>query len=532
MRGGEAVDQSGGDGRRTAQRFDHRDQTVAEAGLAQIAEPGAQQHDRCRGQPRLDDQAVEGVIFRARFEHGSNRALDRRDIALQRVAAGQFDLEIMDEGVGIAGQRGRQLLNHAKAEILEHRHRVGQRQRPAQAVELDPQLAVMVIDADRARLGIAQPGNAHDVARRFLRRVAVAIAEREGRGVAQRQPRRARRRRAIVAQCDFDRGQPAAHHPLQFKVERGGIGHPPFSAQVERVAQQCDRPVLQRNRPVEQRGMCRARQHLANRHAPTGRHVIARQPDKGEEMAAQRAADHYQFRARAIGYRHGGERDLLQRFGREGGGQVVRQAGQGMRQRLASMAARVEAELAFKAGDACAQHRHFVGRGMQRGAGPQAGMDRQAGDMRHAVIALGTQRHQYQIERCATVHGRHEIGLEQQRRLAALFEPFDRRLARAFGEQRRVEVHAANARRVGHAAVAMPVFMSHQRHAAALEPAQQRGAFGIGDPVRIVAHRAAQFAPVGHCGANMAQIAFKIADQPASVARIGTFKLQIDHRFA
>ena len=132
MRGGETVDQSGGDGRRTAQCLDHRNQAVAEAGLTQIAKPRAQQHDRCRGKPRLDNKAVERVILRAHFEHGGNRAFDRRDIALERAAAGQFDLEIMDEGVGVAGQCGRQLLDHAEAEILEHRHRVGQRQRAAQ----------------------------------------------------------------------------------------------------------------------------------------------------------------------------------------------------------------------------------------------------------------------------------------------------------------------------------------------------------------------------------------------------------------
>jgi len=524
VRGGEPFDQRGGDRGGTAQCFDHGNEAISEAGLTQIAEPGAQQDHGGGGDAGFDDQPVERVILRAPFEHRGDGVLDRRDLALELRFAGQRDLEVMDIGAGLAGERGGKFLNHAEAEILEHRHGIRQGQRSAEAIELDAQLARLLEETDRARIGIGETRDADDVARGFLGPAIVAVAEREGGGIAQREARSARGGEAVLRQRALDRGQPAADHSLKLRIERGGVGHAAVAAQVERVAQQRDGAVLERDRPADLRGIGGAFEHLTDRDAAAGRDVVARQPHEREKMAAERAADQHQFRARAVGHRHSGEGDLLERFLRESDGEIVRETGQGVRQRLAGMAARIEAELGLKRGEARAQHRNLVRRRMERRAGPQAGMDRQAGDL--AAVA---QRHQHQIERCAAMDGRDRIGLEQQRRLAALLEPFDRERPRSIGEQRRIELHAADTRGIGDSAIDMPDFVADQSHAATLEPAQQRRTLGIADAVGVVAHRAAQFGPVGDRSADMTKVTFEIADEAGAVARVGTLQLHIDH---
>ena len=52
-----------------AQHVHHRLDRVGGARLPQVAEPGAQQHDLLRAQPRLQHQPVEAIVLGAAFQH-------------------------------------------------------------------------------------------------------------------------------------------------------------------------------------------------------------------------------------------------------------------------------------------------------------------------------------------------------------------------------------------------------------------------------------------------------------------------------
>ena len=105
----------------------------------------------------------------------------------------------------------------------------------------------------------------------------------------------------------------------------------------------------------------RTGKHLTDRDAARRGQVVARQPDEGEQMPPEDAAHQHQLGARPIRQRHGGERDVLQRFRRKRGDQIMRQRRQRVRQRLAGMAlGRIETELLFQRGQPRAQHGHLL----------------------------------------------------------------------------------------------------------------------------------------------------------------------------
>ena len=245
-------------------------------------------------------------------------------------------------------------------------------------------------------------------------------------------------------------------------------------------------------------------------------------------MSLQDRADQHQFGARTVGQRHGGQRQLLQRLGRERRHQIMRQRGQRMGQRLAGMAARVETELGLERGEARAQHRHLMRRAGQRGAGPQPGMDRQADD-----AAPFHHRYQHQVERHRAMYGRDRIRLEQQRRRPALYEIIQRALARGVGEQRHLVRRPRDAKCGRVATVLIPFLMAQQRQLAAQEPQQQRRALAIllAQRRRIGGQCVLQPRPVGYGGPDIGQYRAQIIDQPAPVARIGAFHFQIDEGF-
>ena len=346
----------------------------------------------------------------------------------------------------------------------------------------------------------------------------------------ERQTRRTRRF-DLVGQRRLDRRLPAAQHLFEPRVERRGVGDARLAAQIERVANERDDAVLHRDRPAEQIGVRRLRQHLADRNAPRGGQVVARQPDEREQMPTERRLHDHQFRARPIGEAHRGERELLQLVGLKRSDQIMRQRGQRVGQRLAGMALGIEPEFRLQLRQARAQHRDRLRRGAQRRAGPQPGMDRQPLDRAPGAA----HRDEHEVERHLTVNGRDQVGFEQQRRIAALVEPVQRAVARARGEDRRGMIVARNPQPVRHGAVAQPAFMAEQREVSREEPVEQGRALepliraAELDGIRL--HRAFQRAPVADRGADIGQVALDRLDQLAALLGVDPVHFDVDHRF-
>ena len=526
VRGGEARDQRARRRRRAAQCVDHGGEAVGQPRLAQVAEPGAQQHHVARGEADLDEQPVERIVLGAPLQHRRDRAFQHRGLGVR--LRRRLDDEVVDERVARVAQPRRQLADHAEAEILEHRHRVRQRQRAAQLVDLElPVLAGRPRDEPHAAPGLVERGQAQHVGGGLGGGGDVAVVLREAPCPAQRQARGAGGRH-LLGERRLDLRLPAAHHPLQPLRQRPRVGHRHRRAlQVEHVADQRDLPVLQRDRPVEQLRVRRLRQHRADRDAARRRHLVARQPDEREQVPAERRGGERQRRARTIGERHRGQRQLLQPLGREADHHVVRQRRQRVRQRLAVVAARIEAELRLQGAECGAQHRHLARRRGERGAGPQPRMDRQP----HRLAALA-QRHDDQVERHRAVDRGDEVGLEEQRRRAAAVEPVERqRLGRVRQDRPRLRV-ARDAERRLRAAVPAPRLVAEQRQLAVEEPAQQRRALARPERVGVGGERALQRVPVGHRGAHVGERGGQERHQLAPVARVGALHLQVDHRLA
>ena len=150
VRGAEQRDQRGGRVGRAAQRIDHRGEAVGDAGLAQIAEPGAQPHHGVRLEPGEQHQLVEFVILGLARQHLGDRRLDRRRRARARrrhrrcraVRGG-------NRGYGPCRRRGVVGFSsmHAEAEMLEHRDRFAERDQPGAAIGLQVEVGALVARA-------------------------------------------------------------------------------------------------------------------------------------------------------------------------------------------------------------------------------------------------------------------------------------------------------------------------------------------------------------------------------------------------
>ena len=183
MGGGKGSDQRLGRGRRTAQCIHHRRQPISDAGLAQVAEPGAKPDHGLRVEAGEQHQLVEGIILGIAGEHLGNRLLDHRhsgedlvDIAAFR----ELKQEVVDVSDLAAAHRGRQFLEYAEAEILQHRDRFRQRDEPAQSIGLEVKLVgrgmFAAIEPRVAVMFIVELANPQDVGCRVERLGARAIA--------------------------------------------------------------------------------------------------------------------------------------------------------------------------------------------------------------------------------------------------------------------------------------------------------------------------------------------------------------------
>ena len=430
---------------------------------------------------------------------------------------------------------GRHILDHAEAEVLERRDRIGQRDRPGPLVQLQAQ-GTGLVPGHGVKTGIAarpglaftgqlaQPGNA---LRGFGGAIGAAIGQRESLGIARGNGGGAR---GVLAggNLALDRLVPAAQHPLQAGIERGLVGQAGHFGQVEHIAQHGE-AALDLKSPVEHRCPGGFDQHGFHLQAGAGRHDVARQPDEGEEVAHQRGRNQRQLGTRPVNQAHHRGGDALQVILGKADQQVVRQCMQCMDQRLAGMALGREAEAGHQVRQLRAHPRHLGRRGGQPRAGPDPGMDRQA-----IELALFEHRNDEQVERSAAVDIADRVGLDHQQRPIARALPFEPGEGAVIGNrpEQRLGPTLADAQRARLGAIAVAHDMAQLGQHPVLEPAQQRRALAIGQAIGIGSHGFLQTRPVGHGGADITQRGAQRRFQLAAGAGIGAAGFEVDHRFA
>ncbi len=452
------------------------------------------------------------------------------------LAAGSRHAEIVDRAGLAAGDLGRQLGEHAEAEVLERGNRVGQRHRAAELVDLEAQLVERIVlaaiephVAPQRPLGIAgQPAHARNIARRFDRAVGGAVGRRERLGVACGERRGAARFLGLGERC-LERIGPSAQHFLQPGVDPRFVGRAAASAEIEHVAQHREVAALDHQAPVERPGAGLLLEQFLHLQPGRGRQHVARQPDEAEQVPPQRGHDQREPRPRAIGERHHRGRDAGDVGLGEADHDVVRQHGQRMDQRLGIVSAGLEFVLGHLRAELAAQQRDLVGRGGQRGAGPDARMDRERGH----PPALD-QRHDEQVERDSAMHARQVIGLDDQRDLCrvalALVEPGEGVRVSLVGDQL-ARAPAADAERLRLGAVAFAHDLAEQGQHAVGEPAQQCAAFGVGHAPGVLVQALAHPRPVAHCGAHVSQGRRQLLFERAALPGVDALGLEVDHRF-
>ncbi len=538
---GEQRDQRAGHVGRGGQRVDHGVDGETHPGLAQIAIEGAQPIGLARRETRFGDQPVEGIVLGFAVEHRGNGFLDRIGAVDQRLGVGprlEVEQEVVDRAQPAIVQHGGHFRTHVEPEILQRGHAFRQGQAAFGLVQLEPQAALGIA------LAIIHPRAAHDflaleagaqiveagdVERGFAWAEPTAETGREMLGKTHRQRCRAR---AVLerGKLRLDRFAPPAQQRLHLFLERRLVGCLVAVANVEDEPQRGEIAALDLEAPVEQprRGGF-LEQRLDFQPDLRGDHV-ARQPDEGEQVARQRRLDQRKARTRAVDQAHHGDRDAFDVAFRKADQQVVRQRGQRMDERLARMAAVVEAVAAPQHVELAPQARHIARRGRQRGAGPDPRMQRQRDG-----FAIVLDRHDEQVERDAAVDIAEVVGLDDQRAawVVARGEPGEGAVVGCLGEQLRRAL-AADAELVFLAPVAVTGDMAQLRQHARIEPFEQFGAlFAVADnPFGIGRHRVAQLRPVGHRRAYVAQRQLERFLQLPPGLRIDPRGLDVDHRFA
>ena len=439
----------------------------------------------------------------------------------------------------VSAERGRHFLEHAEAEILERRHRVGQRQNALVLVNLEPKEALRVafeaIEARVAQFGVAgfvsgEAAQAADVARGLGGAVGGAVSG--GKAVREARGKRGGARGVLTAcrQFAFDGLAPPAQQREDRLLDALFVRGAGVFAVVEHVAQQREVAAFHLEAPVECLGPGPLFEQFLDSQTDLRRKQVARQPDEGEEVAAERRLDQNQARARPVDKAHHRGGDALDVALGKPDQEVVRQRGQRMDERLARMAVGVEPELGIQVGKMGAQARHLRRRGAERGAGPDARMDRQR---RH--LAAFDHRHDEQVERYPAMDVGHPVRLDDQRCAGAavgrIVEPGEGAVVARIGQDR-PRALAANAenRRVRSVAVAgqMPQLGQHP----AFQPAKQRAAFAVAEAAGILEHCFAQLGPVGDRGAHVGKRRAQVRLELAALTCIGPRGFDVDQRFA
>ena len=293
-------------------------------GLLAIAGAGAQEGRLTPGHADLDNQAVEAVILGPALGHGQQRIFEVRPQHVQRLALDSIGLHLEVVHIGAIHQpaiaataidRESGLLHDIETEILQHRHHPRQRNRLADAIDLQAQLIVLVvrlaIDADRDLVRRIQTFQLENVLERLFRIIELAIASLEG-VVIGRHAQTDRFRRGTT-DMGFQVVFPGPGQPRHAAFE---IGHVRLRV-VERV--EADDVVNPGQRPIAElwvEGREPAAEgfadQLAGLFADLGIVAVARHEEQGRDKTVELVAANEQFGARAVVQVQDAQRDLKQ----------------------------------------------------------------------------------------------------------------------------------------------------------------------------------------------------------------------------
>ena len=475
MQGAEQIDQRRRDLWGLCQGFDHRNQAVAEAGLAQIAKPGPHPHRRAGIDTRGNDQLVEGVVFSLTVQHTGDRLFDLfrpDDQTFAFLLGPQFEQKVVNIAQAAAIQRSRNGFQHGKPEILQRRDSVRQRQCTAQMIDFQSQqmigIAGQPVKPGRPLTAPLQLEQPHDILGRFQGTICRLIGSGETISIALRQDRRPVFL-AGFAQIAFNLRFPAPDHIFQLLVKQVGIGNFTVGSHVERVSQGRDATLFQRIGPAQDLRPGRLGKHVFDILATLGRELLPRQPDEGKQMTGQWRNYAVQFGPRPVDQGHRDQGEFLEIVLCECDQEIMRQRGQGMGKALPGMAGNGKFKLVQQPGMLGPQHRYRFRWSGQRGAGPHAGSDRQRRD-----FSLVLYRHDDQVHQDMAMHCGKLVGFDDQRGFPSLFKPFERASPAFFGKDW-LRPHPGNAQLPVTLALWIDDFVAQQCEVAVKEPSQQGG---------------------------------------------------------
>ena len=324
----------------------------------------------------------------------------------------------MHSSKSAALQNGWRFSVNVKAEILQRRHSIGKRKTAlglikleTQAITAAPQIAIEPRAARSfafALCMLAKLVHSGNVLSGFCSAKSAAILRRKGIGPDVRERCRAARFDQ-PSKLRLNRFTPAAQERLQPSVKLclakaisalANVKHKPDHSQIA---------ALNRKAPIEQASVCSFFEQGLNLQPYLRVEHIAWQPNESKQMARQRRFYQGKARARAINQTHHRCGDTLCIISAKAYHQIMRQSGQCMDERFAGMAAGIEIAALHDVIEQIAKTRHTARRCCQSGAGPDACMNRQGGNLTGL-----SDRHDKQIKRDAAVHKGGAIGLNHQ----------------------------------------------------------------------------------------------------------------------
>ena len=239
------------------------------------------------------------------------------------------------------------LIDDAKAHVFQHRHPLGQRNRPALAEDFQPRAgqpgAALAVEVDAERpLRREQLDHAH-IADGDRRRIDLAIIDREGAAVARRQRVRLARvvggGERLVQAVD-----PAAHDRFDRAVERGVIGIRRFALGAADDEVHAHQRAFRKER-IEGTHLAIERrcEIIADQRPDPAVVALARNVNEDRDKAVEAVAPRQHAHARTLAELKDGKRELIEQVFVDLEQFVARIGLQHIDQRLAGMARRLEA---------------------------------------------------------------------------------------------------------------------------------------------------------------------------------------------